>query len=127
MKTILVDAVQTLIIEGQGLFEEMRRLLDSYPNRKIVLTNANDEEAERFGLGHCPYEIFSLKHQPDKIDPEYYRMMLEHFGLRAEETVYFEHSQAAVKNAESLGIRSWHYDPEIKDLVGLKRFLDENL
>lgn len=47
MKTILVDAVDGFIIESEGafkIFEEMQGLLESFPNRKIILTGANDEQ-----------------------------------------------------------------------------------
>ena len=41
MKTILVDAVNTFVIKGDGIFKEMSELLEQYPNRKIILTNAD--------------------------------------------------------------------------------------
>jgi len=130
MKTILVDAVDTFVIETEGgfvIFEEMRKLLEEYPNRKIILTSANDEQFEEFGLDKMPYEVFTLKHNPEKADPEYYRKMLEHFSLKPEEVVYFEHGEGAVKSARSAGITAYHYDNEKKDLAALKKFLDENL
>ena len=127
MKTILVDAVGTFVVEGQGIFEEMRQLLEEYPNKKIVLTGANDEQMKIFGLENLPYPLFTLKHNPEKTDPEYFKRMLEQFNLKPEEVIYFEHNLDAVKSAESLGIKSYYYDPEKKDLVALKRFLDENL
>ena len=30
--------------EGKGIFKEMHKLLDSYPNEKIILTNADDKQ-----------------------------------------------------------------------------------
>lgn len=42
MKTIPVDAINGLIREDGTVFREMQKLFDSYPNRKIVLTGAND-------------------------------------------------------------------------------------
>jgi HAD superfamily hydrolase (TIGR01509 family) len=127
MKTILVDAVDTLVIEGEGVFEPMHALLDTYPNPKIILTNANDEQMIKYGLVDLPYEMFTLKHQPDKVDPEYFQKMFAHFGLRAEDVIYFEHNIKAVESAQSLGITSYHYDAETKDLVALKQFLDTNV
>jgi len=127
MKIILVDAVDTFVIEGQGVFRPMFDLLEQYPNWKIILTNANDKQLVEFGLIDLPYELFSLKHNPDKTSPEYFEQMLEHFDLRPEEVVYFEHNPEAVKSAQSVGIASYHYDPEIKDLKALKLFLDKNL
>lgn len=130
MKTILIDAVDTFVIESDGefmIFNEMRDLLETYPNRKIILTSANDEQFKEFGLDKMPYEVFTLKHNPEKIDPKYYEAMLQHFGLNEEDVVYFEHNPAAVKSAESIGIKSYYYDSERKDLEVLKKFLEENL
>src|SRR3989344_8559763 len=122
MKTILVDAVDTFVVEGK-VFEAMHELLEQYPNRKIILTNANDQQVHEFGLINLPYELFSLKHDPDKTDPEYFRKMLEYFGLTNADVIYFEHNPEAVKSAESVGIKSYYYDPEKKDLDALNKFL----
>ena len=127
MKTILVDAVDCFVIEGKGIFQEMHNLLESFPNRKVILTGANDEQLKEFGLDKMPYEVFTLKHNPEKTDPSYYEMMLKHFGLSNKDTIYFEHNPEAVKSAQSVGIISYHYDPEKKDLESLKVFLDKNL
>ena len=127
MKTILVDAVDTFVLEGEGISRPMFDLLEKYPNRKIILTNANDEQIQVFGLINLPYELFTLKHNPDKTEPEYFQKMLNHFGLSKDEVVYFEHNLDAVKSAESVGIVSHHYDSDKKDLGSLKKFLDENL
>lgn len=125
MKTILVDAVDTLVIEGQGIFKEMHDLLETYPNRKIVLTNANDEEAREFGLDKVPYKVFSLKHNPNKTDPKFFETMLAHFGLNKDDVIYFEHNPQAVESARSVGITSYHYDSEKRDLIVLKEFLNK--
>lgn len=127
MKTILVDAVFTFITPEGEIFEEMKNLLDEFPNRKIILTNANDEEIIKFGIDKVPYEVFTLKHAPDKVDSKYYKTMLEHFGLKAEDVIYFEHGQEAVKSAQSVGIKTYFYDAEKKDLESLKKFLVDNL
>src|SRR4030042_2276646 len=127
MKAILVDAVGTFVIESQGVFQPMFNLLEEYPNRKIILTNANDQQMIEFGLTNLPYELFTVKHNPDKTDPKYFKEMLKHFKLQSDDVVYFEHNQEAVKSAQSVGITSYHYDPDKKDLKALKSFLDKNL
>ena len=126
MKTILVDAVDTFIIEGQGIFEPMHTLLESFDNQKIILTGANDEQFVKFGLDKMPYEVFTLKHEPEKTNPEYFEKMLKHFNLSNEDVVYFEHDPEAVQSAESVGIKTY-YDPEQQNLEQLKHFLDENI
>ena len=127
MKTILVDAVDTFVIEGMGVYEQMHKLLEAYPNRKIIVSNANDEEIGPFSLTNLPYELYTLKHNPNKTDPTYFGKLLSHFNLKVEDVIYFEHNPDAVKSAESVGIKSYYYDPEKKDLTSLKKFLDQNL
>jgi hypothetical protein len=46
----------------------LQKLLDSFPNRKIILTNANEEEKVKLGIVNMPYEVFSLEHNPNKQD-----------------------------------------------------------
>ena len=105
----------------------MHDLLDTFPNKKIILTGANDEKIKQFGLDKMPYEVFTLKHDPEKIDLKYFEIMLKHFNLNVADVVYFEHNPDAVKSAQSVGINAFYYDNDKKDLVALKKFIDENL
>lgn len=130
MRTILVDAVYTFIIEtpeGFKIFEPMQQMLGEFPNKKVILTNASDEKFEEYGLNAMPYEVFTLKHNPDKIDPGYYIKMLEHFGLKAEEVIYFEHSPEAVESARSVGIETFLWDDEKRPLEELAAFIRQNV
>jgi len=130
MKTILVDAIDCFVVESEDgfkIFKEMHDLLETFPNPKILLTGANDEQFKKFGLDRMPYEVFTLKQNPEKTDPKYFETMLQHFVLSKDDAIYFEHNPEAVKSAESVGIKSYYYDPENKDLVALKKFLSENL
>lgn len=127
MKTILVDAAGTFVIEGEGIYKPLYELLEQYLNPKLIVTNANDEQMIEYDLVNLPYEMFTLKHNPDKTDPIYFKKLFEHYNLSAEQVVYFEHSPEAVKSAESIGIASHYYDADKKDIESLKRFLDENL
>ena len=127
MKTILVDAISAFVDKETGVFKEMYELLEKYSNPKIILTGANKEQMKEFGLDKMPYKIFTLKHNPDKIDPQYYETMLNNFGFEAKDVIYFEHSREAVKSAQAVGIRSYYYDNDTKDLVALKEFIDGNL
>lgn len=130
MKTILVDAVNTFVVKNGNAFEifkELYGLLETFPNKKIILTNANDEEFKKFGLDKMPYEVFTLKHAPNKTDPSYYETMLKHFGLNKNDAVYFENNLEAVQSAKSVGINAYHYDPIKKDLLSIKNFLTNNI
>lgn len=127
MKTILVDAINAFVIKNEGVFDEMHKMLEQYPNKKIILTGANDEQMKMFGLDTMPYEVFTLKHNPEKTDPKYYEIMLKHFNLDVKDVIYFENAESAVKSAQSVGINTFHYNKETRDLVALKQFIDDNL
>jgi hypothetical protein len=100
MKTILVDAWNTFVTED-GIDLKMQQLLDAYPNPKIILTNANKQECITFGIVNMPYEVFSLSHQPNKTDADYFTKMFKHFGLTSDNVIYFEHNKDAVEAAKS--------------------------
>jgi HAD superfamily hydrolase (TIGR01509 family) len=130
MKTILVDAVDAFVIETEKgnfeILEPMRKMLDEFPNKKIILTGANDEQFKKFGLDKMPYEVFTLKHNPEKVNPEYYKKMLEHFNLEVEDVVYFEHNSEAVASAQSVGIKTHYWDNGRRPLRELSIFLKHN-
>ncbi len=127
MKTILVDAINGLVLEDGSILESMYKLLETYPNKKIVLTGANDEQFKHFRLDQVPYEVFTLKHNPEKTAPEYFKILLEKYSLKPEDVVYFEHNAEAAKTAESIGITTYFYDHTKEDMEALKQFLDKVL
>lgn len=130
MKTILVDAAETLFVsngEQYTLFTPLVELLDQYPNKKIVVTNANPEQQKTYAIDTSPYEVYSMNHNPDKPDPLYFQTLLITYDLTASDVVYFEHNPSAVSSAESLGITTYMYDDNMRDLTDLKMFLDSQL
>ncbi|MEA3463855.1 MAG: hypothetical protein U9R14_02155 [Patescibacteria group bacterium] len=127
IKIILVDAINAFVIKDEGVFDDMYKMLKKYLNRKIILTGANDEEMENFGLNNMPYEVFTLKHDPEKTDPKYYEMMLKHFNFDVKDVIYFEHNEDAVKSAQTVGIITYHYGKDRRDLIALKKFINESL
>lgn len=127
MKTILIDAVHCFVSKEGQIFEEMQSLLDAYPNKKIILTGADDEQYKKFGLDKMPYEVFTLKHNPEKTDPKYFEILLEKFNLIKDDVIYFEHDTEAVKSAQSVGVNTYFYDNDKKDLKGLNNFIENNL
>ena len=122
-----MDAVDAFVIEGRGVLKEMHDLLETFPNKKIILTGANDQQFKEFGLDKMPYEVFTLKHNPEKTDPAYFKALFSQLNLTSSDVVYFEHNPEAVKSAESVGIKSFWWDPVKKDLTALKNFLTENV
>ena len=127
MKTILLDAIDVIILEDGTVFEEMHQLLEKYPNPKLVLTGANDEQFKEFNLNRSPYEVFTLKHDPEKTDPKYFEILLNKYELQPNEVVYFEHNQEAAEVAKQAGIKTMFYDCSKRDLKELKEFLDASL
>lgn len=127
MKTILVDAVDCFVSDKGEIFNKIQELLEAYSNKKIILTGANYEKYPMYNLDKMPYEVFTLQHNPEKTDPQYYEKMLANFGLSNNDVLYFEHNPKAVEVAKSIGINTYFYDNDKKDLDGLKKFLDENL
>ncbi len=127
MKTILVDAIGGLVTKDEGLYKPMVDMLDTFPNKKIILTGANNKEIKKFGLTYLPYELFTLQHNPEKTDPEYFKQMLSHYKLKSDDVIYFEHKLEAAKSAESVGIKTFFYDENKKDIEGLKQFITDNI
>lgn len=127
MKTILVDAINGLVLEDGNILQPMLDLLETYPNKKIILTGANDEQFKHFKLDQVPYEVFTQKHNPEKTNPRYFKILLEKYELTANDVVYFEHNAEAAKTAQSVGITTYFYDHTKEDMDALKQFLDENL
>ena len=126
MKTILVDAWNTFITET-GIDTDIKALLDRFPNPKLIVTNANEEEQAAFGMVNLPFPLYSMNHHPEKTDPYYFECLLNDHNLRAEDTVYFEHNADAVASAASVGIIAFWYDNERRDLKKLEDFLDRSL
>lgn len=130
MKIILVDAKHCFIIEKEGKFEifhDMYKMLETYHNRKIILTNAIGEKFKILKLDKSPYEVFNLGNNPSKNSSQYYKLLLDEFGFKSNDVIYFEHNINAVESAQSVGINTYYYDNDKKDLESLKIFLDTNL
>ena len=126
MKTILVDAWNTFVTP-EGINKKLLSILEVFPNRKIILTNANEEEKIQYGIVNMPYEVFTCAHDPNKTNPEFYKKMLTYFNLKADDVVYFEHNTEAVASAKSLGIITFWYDKNKRDIEGVRTFLETNI
>lgn len=96
-------------------------------NPKIVITGANDEQWDKFNLDASPYEVFTLKHDPEKADPKYFETLLDRYHLTPDSVIYFEHNIVAVETARSIGIVAYHYDDKKQDVAALKAFIDSNI
>lgn len=122
-KIILVDAVGCLVDNQGNVNFKIENLLKEYVNRKIVVTNADDAEKEIF-LKNISHEYFTLKHNPNKENPEYFNKFLTSYDFKPDQLIYFEHDMDAVKSAQSQGITAHHFDGNLEKL---KSFLNFNL
>lgn len=127
MKTILVDAIHTLVIKGDGIDKTLHSILEQSPHQKIVLTNAEKERFEELGLAHLPYPVFTLERNPAKTNPSFYEQCLQQYGLAVDDVVYVEHNEDAVTSARSLGIETLHFDSNKRDYVAVTQFLQKHL
>lgn len=127
MKTILVDAFNTIIQENKILDTNIIEILKRFKNSKIVLTNANKEQSKNLGFEKIPYSIFTLAHNPEKTDSKYFEIFLKENRLLKDDVIYFEHNLESVKSAQSLGITSYHFDKELRDYNKLEQFISNNI
>ena len=49
MKTILVDAVDCFVSDTGEIYKEMHELLETYPNKKIILTGERNTDWKEIG------------------------------------------------------------------------------
>jgi FMN phosphatase YigB (HAD superfamily) len=125
MKIILVDAWNTFI-KDKKIDSTIYKLLESFKNKKIILTNANDQELINYGIINMPYEVFSLSHKPNKDNPLYFKSLIKKYNLFINDLIYIEHNKEAVKSAKSLGINTYHYNP-MESTDKLSQFLLNSL
>lgn len=126
MKIILVDAYNAFVTKD-WINKEMQGILDSFPNRKIILTNADSVKQKELWLVNLPYELFTLNFNPKKTEWGYFEKMLKHFWFNANEVIFFEHNLMAVEKAREAWIKTLYYDNNKKDLKELEKFLKDNI
>jgi len=127
MKTILIDAMHTIINTEGVLDKKIHELLDQYEHSKIILTNMPVEEFQKLAMDLLPYPVFTLSREPAKIEPLYFEMLMQEYNLFPSECIYIEHNKKAVTSAESIGINSYYFDSEKRDMKSLQEFLENNL
>jgi HAD superfamily hydrolase (TIGR01509 family) len=127
-KTILVDAYQGIYRPDlNGVDQQMYLILEGFDNSKVIVTNATSEKMVELGMIDLPYPVFTQNFNPLKTDPKYYLNLLSEYNLTPDQVIYFEHDNQAVESARSIGINSYCYDYEKRDLTALESFLRENI
>jgi leucyl-tRNA synthetase len=124
-KTILVDAVNTLFVKNGDeltLNLELAECLKSIDVTKIILTNAKDGVLVKLEdlIKEYNWKIFSLKFEPEKTDPEYYKIAVTELNIDIKNTIYFDHSEANLNSAKLSNINSFQYlnNKQTIELVG---------
>lgn len=129
--TILIDAVFCLIHKGENglsLNQELFDYLHSLPQRKIVVTNAKDEILETIKhLVGNNIEVFSLRFDPEKIDPKFYETMIKELNIDTQSTIYFDHNSANLKAAKLNNIHCFQYKSNQQTILALKTLFDTGL
>jgi hypothetical protein len=124
MKKILaIDAIGLLVDVNGKINFKINRLINEFDNKKIVLTNANDNEKKKF-LKNVNYKIFSLKHNPEKSNITYFKKFLLKYNLKPNQLIYIEHNIKACRSARKNKIKTFHY---VGNYIKLKKFLKLNL
>lgn len=114
MKTLLVDAVRTIIssdkeytIDTWWLNKDLADYLITLNNcRIIVVTNAPDlkfAKIQRY-LADYDFEIYSLENNPWKTDPEFFKKLLQDKKINASDCFYLDHKQENLEAAVMNGI-----------------------
>ena len=50
------------------------------------------------------FELFSLENNPNKIDPEYYKILCKHLRIGAQHMLFFDHKQVNIDAATKSGL-----------------------
>ena len=119
-KILAIDAINCFVNLNGKINVKIKSIIDKFNNKKIILTNADKKEKKLF-LKNINYEIFSLEHKPEKLNPTYFKKFLLKYNLNHKQVIYIEHNLKAVQSARSVGIITHHYNGDLKKL---KLFLD---
>ncbi|MCM1503519.1 MAG: HAD family phosphatase [Bacteroidales bacterium] len=111
----------------EGMYEIVKGLKDN-GYRLFGLTNW---AAETFALVRDTYPVLSLlegivvsgEEKMIKPDPEIYRILLDRYGLKAEECVFIDDTLRNTKAAEALGIKGIHLTSKDQLTKALKEIL----
>ena len=112
----------------------LKRLKRDY--RIFLLSNTNELHINHIKDVAGPFEYKQFYRQFEKVyyshevgmrkpDAEIFEMVLKENDLKAEETFYIEDGKKHIETAESLGIKTWHFNPEEDDINDLGKVLSE--
>jgi len=125
IKAILVDAMYCLFDKDRNLNKELFSMLNNYPTKLIIVTNADLNDTKNKPLTEFisdNIDIYTLKNNPDKSNPEYFEKLLNKYNLKPNEIIYFDHSEDNLNSAKKLGIKTELY----KNSKQIQNFIDNN-
>jgi len=119
MKTILVDGMHCIYDEEFNVNEELLGIVNSFDAAKILVVKGFRGKG-RAALDGNGFEAFSLEEEGiGKDSPKYFERLLQKFGLKPDEVVFFDHKESSVEAAREVGIVSKYY----VNNEGIKKFL----
>ena len=122
MKTLLIDAINCLLQKNKGINQDLLNELEKLENPKIIVTNASKEKLENMGFKELPYEIFTCNGKPNKLEPEYFKNLLNSKNIKPEDCYYLDHKQENLDSASKEGIKVYLYE---KNEYSIKKFLKD--
>ncbi|MFW0837754.1 MAG: alanine--tRNA ligase-related protein [Candidatus Komeilibacteria bacterium] len=123
-RTILVDGMHCLYDSDFKRNEEMTKLLQTYPGKKIVVINGHAKEAEQL-TKELGWQVFTLDQTISKDQGDFFIKLLAQVKLKAKQVMYFDHDMANIAAAQSVGIERcmlW-----VDDLEALAGWLNDNI
>jgi len=72
------------------------------------------------GFKELPYEIFTCNGKPNKLEPEYFKNLLNSKNIKPEDCYYLDHKQENLDSAKKVKIKGYLYSEEsftIKDFT----------
>jgi FMN phosphatase YigB (HAD superfamily) len=126
---LLVDLVNTLYVKDKGIDTKMLEILEKYSIDKLIVTNASLDKLEEMEkiVGGWPFEVFTLEGNPRKEKLEYFENLISKYEVEAGEMMLVEHNTEVVKVAKSFGIKTFWFEKNRRDYVGLDDFLNQIL
>ncbi|MCX2719366.1 HAD family hydrolase [Lentiprolixibacter aurantiacus] len=133
----LISAWNAILLDFPDYrLEFLEALARSNSYRMFLLSNTNELHMtyvkESLGNSHFSrfancFESVCLSHemQMRKPEPEIFRYMLERFELQPNETFFVDDNLENTQSAAGLGIRVWHLNPGIEDIVDLSKKLSD--
>lgn len=110
----------------------LKKLKKDY--RIFLLSNTNELHIQHIKDTAGPFLYKQFTRQFEKIyysheagmrkpDKEIFELVLKENNLKPEETFYIDDGKKHIKTAKSMGIKTWHFDPDEDDINDLDKVL----